>query len=119
MEKHRTDTPAPPEDLRGHRRYHTRLTGRLIAMGVDVTCTIIDVSAGGARLKADVTLKEGHSVALSIPGIGFMRGTVCRLEGDMISVVFEATDTKTARLRERITKYFATGSTPGTQDSKS
>lgn len=110
---------APPEDLRRHRRYHTRVTGRFIAASTDVTCTIVDISAGGAKLQVDFNAIEGDDIALSIPNIGFMRGTVCRLDGDMISVSFDISNAKMRSLLDRIAKYFAAAASPEAQNNKS
>ncbi len=107
------------ENLRRSRRYHTRVTGRYIASGADVSCTVLDVSAGGAKLKADIIAAPGDAMALSIPQIGFMRGAVRRIEGDLICVAFDASPEKTSALSDRIAKYFAAASAPERQENKS
>ena len=113
------DTHKTAKDLRSHRRYHTRMTGRLIAADIDVLCTVLDVSAGGAKLKSEIIAAEGDDIALSIPHIGFMRGTVCRCDGDLISVVFDSTPEKMNALSDRIEKFFKTPASDITQNNKS
>ncbi len=119
LSKTKSTRHAPPEDLRRHRRYHTGVTGRFIAASTDVTCTIVDISAGGAKLKVDFVAAEGDDIALSIPNIGFMRGSVCRLDGDTVSVSFDISTAKMDNLLDRIAKYFADTSSPETQNNKS
>ena len=98
-----TDQTAPEfKDCRRHERISVSKTGRLIAPFSDGKCTFHDVSASGAKLKADRLLQLGDEVAVDLPRVGYARGTVVRLDADTISVEFEDNDTSRNRIADRL-----------------
>ncbi len=99
------DSGSKTTDMRRDRRYYTHICGRFVAAGVDTSCLIVDLSAGGAKLKVDAAPAEGDSIALNIPDIGFVRGFVCRVEEEHICVTFELTRSRREHLAEKIVNY--------------
>jgi chromosome partitioning protein len=87
--------PAPVEALgaagRERRRYpriplHER--AMLLLDDSQMPCTVLDISAGGMALEADLPLEIGEIVTVSLPHVGKVRGEVRHAHGQFAGVQF-------------------------------
>lgn len=67
------------QERRRHRRVRLAAPGRGLAPSVgEFSCTLVDVSPGGARIASKTPPKAGERVVLLFDGIGRMEGDVVR-----------------------------------------
>jgi len=67
---------APPADLRAHARRAVCLTGRILCADGAAECAVVNVSAGGARLRAAGDFAAGLEVRLELPACGGLPAVV-------------------------------------------
>jgi hypothetical protein len=96
----------PRADRRRFPRFDLVGAGRVLdsRAGFEQTCRILNVSAGGALIKADASIPSGADVMLYVDDFGRLPSKVCRPTYDgAFGVRFNITPQKTERLIETIT----------------
>lgn len=58
------------EERRQHRRYHLRLSARLLRQEGEVAAEVLNVSRGGCLLITPFRLQAGEPLSISIPELG-------------------------------------------------
>lgn len=58
------------EEKRQHRRYHLRLSARLLRQEGEVAAEVLNLSRGGCLLITPLRLQPGEPLRLSIPELG-------------------------------------------------
>jgi hypothetical protein len=105
------------EERRRYRRVPVDLKGRLFVPGEEreASCTITDMSPGGAQLACEVIPEAQTAVVIYIDGFGRFEGVVARppkgewSEGKF-GVQFNCTAMKRERVAEQLTLYLNSGS---------
>ncbi len=80
-------TPQGP-DHREHARSAVLMAGRLYCCGEWKPCQVVNVSAGGARLKIDSPYCPGQELALELGACGQYPGLVAWARGEEIGFKF-------------------------------
>jgi two-component system response regulator (stage 0 sporulation protein F) len=81
------------DDRRRHPRTPVMIPATLEASGKRrIDCTLLDLSARGARVAVKGSLAKGESVMLSSPDLGKMRAVVTRVEPDCVGLEFVGRD---------------------------
>ncbi len=60
----------------------------ILKAGARHTCTVLDISAGGVRLRHDGELSVGDEVSLCLPGIQPLRLRIVRVQQDHAAGTF-------------------------------
>lgn len=95
------------QERRLHRRVHLSLPGRgLAASAGEFTCTLVDVSPGGARISSKTPPQSGERVVLMFDGIGRLEGEVVRAGKAGFAVRLSSSQRKRDRLADAITWRF-------------
>jgi hypothetical protein len=96
------------QERRRHRRVRLSAPGRGLAPSVgEFSCTLVDVSPGGARIASKTPPKSGERVVLLFDGIGRMEGEVVRAGRAGFAVRLSTTSQrKRDRLADAITWRF-------------
>ena len=66
-------------DQRQHPRYDIPLEGILHSRGEAMSCSVRNISVGGALIRTEANLRPGHAMDLEIPELGKMAGRVVRV----------------------------------------
>ena len=87
------------------RRAYPRFTVALhgvcsIAGGDDATCSILDLSLGGAKLSCAVPAEVGASVSMLMPDVGLVAARVARIGEDGIGVAFTGSMAQRRRIQD-------------------
>jgi hypothetical protein len=82
------DTRDQPADQRQDRRRQLLWSGVLQTARGPAQCTVVDISAGGARISVAASVEPGQAVTLVVTGLGMFRGTVIWSEGATIGIEF-------------------------------
>lgn len=99
---HRTDM-IKLNDQRKHRRVTVKLSGRFMrADRSEYTCTVKNISVGGAALTAPVQPEYGERIVAYIDHIGGLEGTVVRTYQDGFAFAFKVTENKREKLAAQI-----------------
>ncbi|MBZ6377637.1 hypothetical protein B5C34_03910 [Pacificimonas flava] len=69
------DSPRRDDERAGPRR-RVLFRGELLTGSGPVACTVVDVSAGGARIRTDTPLEPGAPVTLTVPGHPDFQGVI-------------------------------------------
>ncbi|MEZ5897611.1 MAG: PilZ domain-containing protein [Parvularculaceae bacterium] len=97
----------PHEDAserRRHRRVDMNLKARvLMEDGVEEPCIVVNISAGGAMLKARTPPPEGAEVIVYIDDIGRFKGKVVRSSRHVFAVDYRGRKAKTKRTADALT----------------
>ena len=75
-------------DKRKFVRTETSLRGTLTLEGKSVDCEIVDISAGGGKLRSDEPLDRGRAVTLSIAEFGDFTGDIAWRSSNMMGIRF-------------------------------
>ena len=98
----RDDDRYDGDERRAFPRFALTLAGKCsVAGGADVPCTVVDMSMGGAALRAEVDPTVGEAVIVALPQIGFLRGRVARIFNGGFAVALEQGRSQ----RERVASY--------------
>lgn len=81
-------TLADPTNRQRHPRLSVLIGAALIVEGHQVDCDVIDLSAGGAKVRVDHSLDIGMLVDLSIEGSPQLGGTVVWWNGEFAGIRF-------------------------------
>ncbi|MEZ5918347.1 MAG: PilZ domain-containing protein [Parvularculaceae bacterium] len=97
----------PQEDAserRRHRRVDMNLKARvLMEDGAEEPCIVVNISAGGAMLKARTPPPEGAEVIVYIDDIGRFKGKVVRSSRHVFAVDYRGRKAKTKRTADALT----------------
>ena len=98
-------TPAPSDDeRRRHRRVGLSLKARVLkADGEEEPCLVVNISAGGALLKAVNPPQAGDKVVVYIDDVGRYEGLVIRSAKHHFAVDYRARKAKTRRAADNLT----------------
>jgi len=94
-------------DRRRYRRVRVDLPGRLFIPGDEreAACSVLDMSAGGARLQCEFVPPLDTAIVLYIEGFGRFEGTVVRTEEGDFGVRFNCSALKRERVAEQLTLH--------------
>jgi hypothetical protein len=94
-------------DRRRFQRVRVDLPGKLFlpAVSQEYTCTVIDLSPGGANISCEAPLAPETQVVLYVNTFGRFEGTVVRREGENAGVRFVSTAMKRERTAEQLTLF--------------
>ena len=76
-------------DQRRHPRYDIPLEGSLRWRGETMPFRMRNISASGALIEVEKTLRPGHRVTVEIPEIGEMNGRVVRMMWKLVGISME------------------------------
>jgi hypothetical protein len=95
------------QERRRHRRVQLSIPGRGLAASTgEFTCTLVDVSPGGARIASKTPPRMGERVVLLFDGIGRLEGEVVRAGQTGFAVRLSISQRKRDRLADAITWRF-------------
>lgn len=98
-------TSEVPDEQRKHKRLSTKLKARYLDQeGREKPCIIVNVSAGGALLRAKAPPAQGEKIILYIDQVGRFEASVIRTTGQEFAVSYETKRTKNARTADNLTK---------------
>lgn len=94
-------------ERRRFRRVRVDLPGRLFIPGDEreAVCTVLDMSAGGARLHCEMVPAMDTPIVLYIEGFGRFEGNVVRAEEGDFGVRFHCSALKRERIAEQLTLH--------------
>lgn len=93
-----------PDERRRHRRVGLSLKARVLKQGGDEEpCLVVNISAGGALLKAVNPPPAGEKVVVYIDGVGRYEGLVIRSAKHHFAVDYRARKAKTRRAADNLT----------------
>jgi len=75
-------------ERRAHKRYAVDLPIDIKLNGQNLSCRLVDISAGGALVRTDRRVEVGDKVAIDLPNEGTVIGTVVRLTPSHIALSF-------------------------------
>lgn len=84
-------------------RHEFAVTCDLEFAGRDRTCTLLNVSLGGALIATEVLPEPGESVALRVEHMGIIEGTVARSSATEAAVRFDPDEAKSLGINDMIT----------------
>lgn len=91
-------------ERRRHARVQTPLKARYLdAQGREHSCLVVNISAGGALLRAKSPPRESESIVLYVDEIGRFEGKVVRAGRHSFAVDYRSRKTKTARTADALT----------------
>lgn len=101
---------APQKRQRQHERTVLALPGQLYLLAEQTaqSCTIIDISAGGARVTCEDVPPVNAFVILHVEGFGRFEGVTANFRDNTLGLRFLVTDGRRTRLARQI-KAFLTG----------
>lgn len=95
------------EERRRHRRVRLSLNGRGLSPSAgEFSCTLVDVSPGGARISSKTPPEKGERVVLLFDGLGRLEGEVLRAGRSGFIVRLLGSQRKRDRLADAITWRF-------------
>jgi hypothetical protein len=103
--------PAATPEKRQYERISLSLKGQLFDPGdeTEVSCELINLSAGGAALKTDSELPAGKHMVVYIEGFGRYEGTVVIHSNGTLALHFTIGDLKRKRLAEMLHQFVSRG----------
>lgn len=104
-------TPQEADDeRRRHKRVDAPLKGRFLnEYGTEETCIVVNISAGGALLKAKNPPPFGSTVLLYVDQVGRFEGRVIRSDPKMFAVAYEKKRAKSSRTADGLTQVVNRG----------
>jgi PilZ domain len=98
-------------DRRKFRRVLVNLPGKLFVPGngQESTCTVVDMSPGGAQIACELTLEQEMQVVLYVNGFGRFEGSVVRCDEAGYGMRFVSTALKRERTAEQLTLFMNSG----------
>jgi hypothetical protein len=104
-ETQRPRAPSPNDDRRKHHRVDAPLKARYLdAAGDEQPCLVMNVSAGGALLRAKTTPPFGSHVVIYIDRLGRFEGRVIRSGEKSFAVNYEKKRKKNAKTADALTQ---------------
>lgn len=92
------------DDRRGHQRVDTPLKARFLTeTGDERSGVVLNISPGGAMIRAKYPPAFGQGVILYIDQIGRMKGRVVRSDNETFAVKYDQTRTKSAKVADELT----------------
>ena len=94
-----------PSERRKHRRVDTPLKARFLSVdGSERPCLVVNISAGGALLRAKQPPKFGESIVVYIDDLGRFESTVVRSRDKSFAITFNKKRAKRAKTADNLTK---------------
>ncbi len=90
-------------DQRRHMRHDIAVTCDLEFAGRGRTCSLLNVSVGGALIATEVLPEPGESVILRVDHMGAIEGTVVRSSATESAVRFDPDEAKALGINDMIT----------------
>ena len=90
-------------DLREFPRYEVKFSARLDHNGASTSVAVHDISEGGARIGGANHLQAGDAIALTLPGIKAVAGTIVRNHDGNLGVCFMPSRLRPEELRDLVT----------------
>ncbi len=90
---------------RQHERKETELRGTLLVNGSSVACDVLDISAGGGRLRSVEPLDHDGALTLRIEGFGEFPGDIAWKRGQSLGMRFRDDPEKVAEVLTAILVY--------------
>jgi len=88
--KARSEHSSPKRDnRRQYRRTSSLFSGTLVVDSRVIKCLVMNLSLGGAQVRADQTVPVGTSVTLTISRFGVLRGKVVRAADKLLGIDFD------------------------------
>jgi len=84
----RSDSQDRPDERQRYQRHQVIVAAKLHDSQGSVDCDVLDLSAGGAKVKAAVPFPAGAEVQLDIPDQRCFRATVAWCQGDYLGLEF-------------------------------
>ncbi len=78
----------PGAEHRAHARTDVLVAGRLLCRGQWAECSVVNVSAGGARLKAAGEFSPGQELCLELAACGRLEGVAAWARGGELGLRF-------------------------------
>ncbi len=104
-----TDTQ-PHDDRRRHSRVNYKLKARYLAEdGRERPCVVVNISAGGAMVRAKTTPRAGEKVVLYIDSVGRFEGEVIRSGKHAFAVKYKARRAKIQRTADALIRVLNRG----------
>jgi len=100
----------PPLEKRGFRRADMSNPASMITGGERITCSILNISAGGTAVCIDHKPDLDRWVILYIDYLGRMRGRVTRHFDDGIAIEFDVESTRRDRLEQQVSTLLSQAS---------
>ena len=73
--------------------------------GEETTCTVLDLSPGGAQIDCSLSLEMGSQAVLYVNGFGRFEGTIVRREDKLSGIRFTSSALKRERTAEQLTLF--------------
>lgn len=100
----------PHDDRRKHLRVNTPLKARFLnSAGAEQACLVINISAGGALLKAKYPPNSGEKVVVYVDRLGRFEGKVIRAGGNTFAVNYERKREKNAKTADSLIQVMNQG----------
>ncbi len=98
---------APVKERRASKRATTAAKGKLFfpQQNYEEECTVLDLSADGARLKASCSVPLGTLVVLYIDGLGRFEGTLIQRDRRNVGLQFKQTEAKRQKVASRVAEF--------------
>ena len=106
-----TESQESDADRRKHRRVETPLKARFMSeAGDEYPCVVVNLSAGGALMKAKQCPAFGESVVIYIDRVGRFEGRVIRSSENSFAVNYEKKRQRNAKTADSLTELVNLGS---------
>lgn len=106
-----TEIEESDDDRRKHRRIETPLKARFMnEAGDEQPCLVVNISAGGALLKAKQPPAFGEFVVIYIDRVGRFEGRIIRSSGTSFAVNYEKKRRRNAKTADSLTELVNLGS---------
>ncbi len=100
---------APVKERRASRRTTTSVKGKLFfpQQNYEEECTVCDLSADGARLKASCSVPLGTLVVLYVDGLGRFEGAVIQRDRRNVGLQFRQSEMKRQKVATKVAEFVA------------
>src|ERR1700760_2831064 len=98
---------APVKERRASKRAATAAKGKLFFphQNYEEECTVLDLSADGARLKASCSVPLGSLVILYIDGLGRFEGTLVQRDRRNVGLQFRQSEAKRQKIVTKVAEF--------------
>ena len=88
MKRHTPESKPQDGDHRRHQRRTVLIAGRLLCGEASLPCEVINVSAGGAKLRTSGAFTPGQELCLEMDLCGQFPGVAAWVSGDELGLTF-------------------------------
>lgn len=97
--------PAPGHELREHARREVMLSGRIECCGQQAPCEVVNLSAGGARVRTAGDYRPGQELCLDIEPCGKFTATCAWVRGGEAGLTFTCDPAEVAEVLIGLAMY--------------